>query len=80
MGRKESMDRGSEEYLQGRRAGVEGTQGEKRKGVAEKTIWQGQGSSDGGGEDGLGATARSLYKQAVNNSGDKLGDKALTER
>jgi hypothetical protein len=80
VNRKEGMDRGSEEYLRGRRAGVEGTYGTPHDGVAERTVISGKDSNDGGGEDGLTSTARNLYRQAVNNSGDKYGDKALAER
>lgn len=79
MGTKEKAG-GEEKYLKGRQAGVEETQGVKRKGTAEKTIFPGERNSDGGGEDGLGAAAHSIYEKAVHNSGDSIGDKALTER
>lgn len=70
-----------EEYLEGRRAGVQGTYGEKRKGVAEKTVFP-HSEGEGGGEDGLPATARSLYGKAVSNGGgkDSGGDEALRRR
>lgn len=71
---------GSEEYVKGRRAGVDNTYGEDHDGVAERTLASGKDSDDGGGEDGLVAAARNLYQAAVHNRGDKLGDKALTER
>jgi hypothetical protein len=77
---KEGMDKGSEEYVRGRRAGVEGTYGEKDDDVAEKTIVSAIGNGDGGGEDGLAATARSIYQKAVKNEGDDIGDRALIER
>lgn len=77
----DKMDKGSEEYVKGRRAGVEGTYGEDRPGnSAEKTIFPAGGNSDGGGEDGLGAVASRIYRKAVENRGDDMGDKALTER
>jgi hypothetical protein len=80
-GRVRASDKdGSEEYLKGRRAGVDNTYGEDHDGVAERTLASGKGDSDGGGEDGLGATASRLYQAAVHNRGDKIGDKALTER
>lgn len=79
MNEKASMK--GEEYLEGRRAGQEGTHGEKRKGTAEKTIYPATGaSSEGGGEDGLAAAARGIYQKAVKNEGDSIGDKALTKR
>jgi hypothetical protein len=77
----DKMDKGSEEYVKGRRAGVEGTYGEDRPGnSAEKTIFPASGNSDGGGEDSLGEKASSIYRKAVENRGDDMGDKALTER
>jgi hypothetical protein len=79
MVNRESKPRG-EEYVRGRKAGVEGTYGESRgmKG-AEKTIFPGD-DNDGGGEDGLGEAASSLYQRAVKNEGGGGGDPALTER
>lgn len=71
---------GNEEYLKGRRAGVDNTYGMSRKGVAEKTAIPAHDSNDGGGEGDLKTAASSIYRQAVKNTGDKLGDKALTER
>jgi hypothetical protein len=76
---KEKVSKG-EEYLAGRRAGVEGTYGEKHDDVAEKTLRPGYDSNDGGGEDGLKSAASSIYSKAVGNKGDSIGDKALTER
>lgn len=67
----------SEEYLQGRRAGVQGTYGTKRKGVAEKTaIEHPEGSGD------LASVAGSVYSKAVKNGGgsDTGGDAALRNR
>jgi len=80
MGKKESAIMRGEEYLKGRRAGVEGTHGASRKGVAEKTVLPHSDVNDSGGESELNRAARSLYQDAVHNRGDKDGDKALTER
>jgi hypothetical protein len=80
MGKKERADMKGEEYLEGRRAGVEGTHGMKRKGVAEKTLLPHSDVNDSGGESELNECARSLYQDAVSGRGDRLGDKALTER
>ncbi len=82
MAKNERADMAVEEYLKGRRAGVEGTYGDKRKGVAEKTIVPGKANSDGGGEDGLAAKVKSLYGRAVAASEDpsKIGDQALRDR
>lgn len=81
MGKKESADMKGEEYLKGRRAGVEGTHGASRgsKG-AEKTLLPHSDVNDSGGESELNRAARSIYQDAVHNRGDKDGDKALTER
>jgi hypothetical protein len=82
MGKKEKADMSGEEYLKGRRAGVEGTYGMERKGVAEKTVLPGEPHSDGGGEGDLAESAGSLYDRAVAPEWDTsgIGDKALTER
>jgi hypothetical protein len=80
MGKKESAVMKGEEYLKGRRAGVEGTHGAERKGLAEKTMLPHSDVNDGGGENELSRVARSIYKDAVSGRGDKDGDKALTER
>jgi hypothetical protein len=80
MGKKESANMRGEEYLKGRRAGVEGTHGASRKGVAEKTLLPHSDVNDSGGESELNEAARSIYQNAVHNRGDKDGDKALTER
>lgn len=71
---------GNEEYVRGRRAGVDDTYGTPRKGVAERTVDPAHDANDGGGEDGLKSAASSLYRKAVSNRGDSDGDKALTER
>lgn len=71
---------GNEKYVRGRRAGVDNTFGEDHDGVAERTVASGKRDSDGGGEDGLDTAARNIYQDAVHNRGDKMGDKALTER
>jgi hypothetical protein len=80
MGKKESAKMKGEEYLEGRRAGVEGTHGASRKGVAEKTLLPHSDVNDSGGESELNRAARSIYQDAVHNRGDREGDKALTER
>jgi hypothetical protein len=79
-----------EEYLRGRRAGVEktyGKEGAPYRGVGSK--WGGnsaeatnlaKGEGNSGGNEELASAARSLYQDAVHNRGDKDGDKALTER
>jgi len=72
-----------EAYLKGRRAGVEGTYGMARKGnVAEKTnVADKMDQSDSGSlQSDLTSAARSIYQDAVSGRGDKMGDKALTER
>lgn len=80
MGKKEAANMRGEEYLKGRRAGVEGTHGASRKGVAEKTLLPHSDVNDSGGESELNRAAASIYQNAVHNRGDKEGDKALTER
>lgn len=80
MSKKETANMRGEEYLKGRRAGVEGTHGASRKGVAEKTLLPHSDVNDSGGESELNEAAASVYRQAVKNTGDKDGDKALTER
>ncbi len=92
MGEKagDRADMKGEEYLRGRRAGVEETYGKEGKpyrGVNSK--WSGasaeatllsKGEGNSGGNEELASAARSLYQDAVHNRGDKDGDKALTER
>jgi hypothetical protein len=78
--KKERAIMKGEEYLEGRRAGVEGTHGASRKGMAEKTLLTHSDVNDSGGENELNRAARSIYQDAVHNRGDKDGDKALTER
>ncbi len=82
MGTRESAKMKGEEYLKGRRSGVEETYGEKRgsKKSAEKTLLPHSDVNDSGGESELNRAARSIYQDAVHNRGDKDGDKALTER
>ena len=82
MGTKESAKMKGEEYLKGRKAGVEGTHGAKRGSMksAEKTLLPHSDTCDSGGESELNSKAHSLYRDAVSGRGDKLGDKALTER
>ena len=80
MGKTESAKMKGEEYHTGRKAGVEGTHGASRKGVAEKTLLPPSDVNDSGGESELNECASRLYQNAVHNRGDKDGDKALTER
>jgi hypothetical protein len=80
MGKSESAKMKGEEYLKGRKAGVEGTHGASRKGVAEKTLLPHSDVNDSGGENELNRVARSIYQDAVSGRGDRDGDKALTER
>ena len=81
MGKTEMAKMKGEEYLKGRRAGVEKTYGESRKGAsAEKTLLPPSDVNDSGGESELNECASRLYQNAVRNDGDKDGDKALTER
>jgi hypothetical protein len=70
---------GNEEHVRGRRAGVDNTYGSSRKGVAERTVAPAHDTNDGG-EDDLKGAASSIYRKAVENKGDSIGDKALTER
>jgi hypothetical protein len=55
--KKESANMKGEEYLEGRKAGVEGTHGAKRKGVAEKTLLPHSDTCDSGGESELNRAA-----------------------
>ncbi|HWX29593.1 MAG TPA: hypothetical protein VNZ53_19375 [Steroidobacteraceae bacterium] len=73
---------GNEEYVRGRRAGVDNTYGEDHDGVAERTIASGKRDSNGGGEDGLNAAASAIYKKAVKNGDgkDPMGDQAIHDR
>lgn len=79
-GRNERANERGEKFLKGRTAGVEGTHGAARKGVAEKTLLPHSDTNDSGGESELNNAARNIYQNAVHNRGDKDGDKALTER
>jgi hypothetical protein len=81
MGKKEAAKMKGEEYLKGRKTGIEETYGESRgKRGAEKTMLPHSDVNDSGGESELNRAARSIYQDAVHNRGDKDGDKALTER
>jgi len=82
MAKRESAVMRGEEYQKGRRAGVEGTHGASRKGVAEKTLLPHSDVNDGGGESELTGAAGSIYSKAVKNGGgsDTGGDPALRER
>ena len=82
-GRVRASDKdGSEEYVRGRKAGVDNTYGEDHDGVAERTIASGKRDSEGGGEDGLGKAASAIYRKAVKNGDgkDEMGDQALHQR
>lgn len=88
----EKVDSRGEEYVRGRRAGVEGSYGASRakdnrapvgKLCAEKTVYPGMDSSLGGGEDSLGEVAKAIYGNSIANGGgreDAVGDKALKDR
>jgi hypothetical protein len=73
---------GNEEYLKGRKAGVDGTYGAKRKGLAEKTNLPHPSSHDSGGNVPVHEAATSLYDRAKAKEWDTsgIGDQALTER
>jgi len=91
MPKAERADMKGEEYLKGRRAGVEktyGKEGHPYRGAGSK--WSGASAEatnlsrdeghDSGGNSELASAARSMYQDAVSGRGDKDGDKALTER
>jgi hypothetical protein len=81
-GTAEKANMGGEAYGKYWQAGVGGTYGKERKGTAEKTVpadMMGQGDS-GSLQADLTSAAHSMYQAAVSNSGDKYGDRALTER
>lgn len=81
MGKKEAANESGEAFVKGRRAGVEGTHGQNRVIGAEKTvIGHGDQRDSGSLDPELGKAASSMYRKAVDNSGDSVGDKALTER
>lgn len=78
----EKANMSGEAYGRYHRGGVEGPSGKARKGIAEETVVANKmDQSDSGSVEGdLTEKARSMYQAAVSNRGDKLGDKALTER
>ncbi len=78
----EKANMSGEAYLKGRKAGIEGPSGSTRKGIAEKTVVADKmdQSDSGSMQSDLTSAAHSLYSAAVKNTGDKMGDKALTER
>ena len=82
MGKKQAANMSGEAYLKGRKAGVEGTEGATRKGIAEKTIPDSNlhDADSGSRQADLSAATKSLYDKAVYNKGDAIGDRALTER
>ncbi|MGH6878560.1 MAG: hypothetical protein ACREHV_14455 [Rhizomicrobium sp.] len=67
----------SEVYNKGRTAGVEGTYGQKRAGLAEKTAVDNEEQSGD-----LAGVAGRIYQKAVANGGgkDSGGDPALRQR
>ncbi len=82
-GRNERANESGEKYLKGRTAGVEGTHGTPRKGIAEKTVIGSGDQSDGGTLDpALRSAAKSMYDRAVAapEDGSKMGDQALRDR
>lgn len=80
-GMNERASEGGEKFNKGRTAGVEGTYGQPRKGVAEKTvIGHGDQRNSGSLDPELGSAASGLYGRAVRNAGGGGGDPALTER
>lgn len=83
MGMKEKANESGEAYLKGRRAGVEGTHGTARKGLAEKTVLGGGDQSDGGTLDpALRSAAKSMYERSVAFPADPsgMGDQAMRDR
>jgi hypothetical protein len=81
MGKMDKAKMKGEEYLEGRRAGVEKTYGESRGNRgAEKTLLPHADVNDSGGESELNRAASSIYQNAVKNRETPDGDKALTER
>jgi len=79
----DSANESGEAYLKGRKSGVEGTYGKSRKGASaeETNVADKMDQSDSGSlQTDLTSAARSLYQDAVSGRGDKMGDKALTER
>jgi hypothetical protein len=78
----EKANESGEAYLKGRRAGVESPSGKARRGTAEETnVADTMDQSDSGSlQTDLTSAARSMYQDAVSGRGDRLGDKALTER
>ena len=82
MAKRESANMRGEEYQKGRRAGVEGTHGASRKGVAEKTALPHSDVHDSGGESELSGAAERIYAKSVKNGGgsDTGGDPALRQR
>jgi len=84
MGMNEKANMNGEAYLKGRKAGVEGTKGKERKGVAEKTVVADvkDQSLSGSVQTDLTAAAKSMYSRAVGPGEDpsKEGDQALRDR
>jgi len=85
---KEKANMSGEAYVKGRQAGVEDTYGDKNarlpgnKRVAERTAASDRmdQSDSGSVHSEVTDKAHSMYQDAVMNSGDKYGDRALTER
>jgi len=81
-GHNERASESGEAFLKGRRAGVEGTHGTARKGVAERTVIGHGEQRDSGSLDPELGKAAGVYKKALRNGGgkDHMGDQALHDR
>lgn len=82
-GSNERANESGEKYLRGRTSGVEGTHGQGRKGVVEKTVIGHGDQGDSGSLDSeLRGAAGSLYSRAVGPGEDpsRKGDQALRDR
>lgn len=84
MGMKQAARMGGEEFLEGRRAGVEGTQGKSRAKLAEKTIPDSDkhDADSGSRQKDLSAAAKSIYARSVAFPADPsgMGDQAMRDR
>lgn len=84
MGMKQAAKMSGEEYVKGRRAGVEGTEGQSRSKLAEKTIPDSDkhDADSGSRQSDLCSAAKSLYSRAVGPGEDpsKMGDQAMRVR
>jgi hypothetical protein len=83
MATKEAAGMAGEAFVDGRKAGVEGTYGQSRNGKgAEKTVVATRKDQGDGGsvDDALISAAAGIYRKAVMNKGDNIGDRALFDR